>query len=40
MVVAAYDAVVGGRRYVSERIVASGSNLLELDIHNVKALRA
>jgi DNA gyrase subunit A len=40
MVVAAYDAVVGGPRYVSERIIASGSNLLELDIHNVDALRA
>jgi DNA gyrase subunit A len=39
-VVAAYDAVVGGPRYISERIIASGSNLLELDIHNVDALRA
>jgi DNA gyrase subunit A len=39
MVVAAYDAVVGGPRYVSERIIASGSNLLELDIHNLDGLR-
>jgi DNA gyrase subunit A len=39
MVVAAYDAVVGGPRYVSERTIASGSNLLELDIHNLKGLR-
>ena len=39
MVVAAYDAVVGGRRYVSERTSASGSNLLELDIQNLTALR-
>ena len=35
---AAYDAVVGGPRYVSERIIASGSNLLELDIHNLDAI--
>jgi DNA gyrase subunit A len=39
MVVAAYDAVVGGPRYVSERTIASGSNLLELDIHNLDGLR-
>jgi DNA gyrase subunit A len=39
MVVAAYDAGVGGPRYVSERTIASGSNLLELDIHNLSALR-
>ncbi|WP_102145517.1 intein-containing DNA gyrase subunit A [Mycobacterium hubeiense] len=39
MVVAAYDAVVGGSRYVSERMIASGSRLLELDIHNLSALR-
>jgi DNA gyrase subunit A len=38
-VVAAYDAVVGGRRYVSERTIPSGSNLLELDIQNLAALR-
>ncbi len=37
-VVAAYDAVVGGPRYVSERTIASGSTLLELDIHNLAAL--
>ncbi len=39
MVVAAFDAVVGGPRYVSERTIASGSRLLELDIHNLNALR-
>ena len=37
-VVAAYDAVVGGTRYVSERTIASGSRLLELDVHNLSAL--
>jgi DNA gyrase subunit A len=40
MVVAAFDAVVGGPRYVSERTIASGSRLLELDIHNLYALRS
>lgn len=39
MVVAAYDAVVGGRRYVSSRTIASGSLLHELDIHNLESLR-
>lgn len=38
-VVAAYDAVVGGARYVSERTIASGSLLYELDIQNVAALK-
>jgi len=37
-VVAAYDAVVGGQRYVSERRIASGSTLLELDVQNLRAL--
>ena len=40
MVVAAYDAVVGGPRYVSERTIVSGSRLLELDIHNLAAMRS
>jgi DNA gyrase subunit A len=40
MVVAAFDAVVGGPRYVSERTIASGSRLLELDIQNLNALRS
>jgi len=40
MVVAAYDAVVGGPRYVSQRTIASGSLLHELDIQNLTALRA
>ena len=39
MVVAAFDAVVGGKRYVSQRRIASGSLLYELDIHNLSALR-
>ena len=38
MVVSAYDAVVGGNRYVRQRTIASGSVLNELDIHNVSAL--
>ncbi|TMS45631.1 intein-containing DNA gyrase subunit A [Mycobacterium sp. DBP42] len=40
MVVAAYDAVVGGQRYVSTRTIASGSRLHELDVHNLHALKA
>jgi DNA gyrase subunit A len=39
MVVGAYDAVVGGGRYVSSRSIASGSTLHELDIHNLSELR-
>lgn len=39
MVVAAYDAVVGGPRYTYARTIASGSTLHELDVHNVKALK-
>jgi len=39
MVVAAYDSIVGGPRYVYEREIVSGSNLLELDIHNFSSLR-
>jgi DNA gyrase subunit A len=39
MVVAAYDTVVGGPRYVYERKIASGSTLLELDIQNLASLR-
>ena len=40
MVVAAYDAVVGGPRDISERTLASGARLLELDIHDLTALTA
>ena len=40
MVVAAYDAVVGGPRYVYERTIASGSRLHELDVQNLTALKA
>jgi len=35
----AYDAVVGGPRYVSRRIIASGSLLHELDVQDLTALR-
>jgi DNA gyrase subunit A len=38
-VLEAYDLVVGGRRYVSQRIIASGSLLHELDVQDVSALR-
>ena len=39
-VVAAYDAAVGGPRYVSSRVIASGSLLHELDIQAMAALRS
>ncbi|QZA07808.1 intein-containing DNA gyrase subunit A [Mycolicibacter heraklionensis] len=39
MVVAAYDAVVGGNRYVSQRIIRSGSLLHELDVQNLADLK-
>ncbi len=39
-VLAAYDEVVGGSRYVSSRTIASGSTLHELDVHNLSALLA
>jgi DNA gyrase subunit A len=39
MVVGAYDAVVGGQRYVSSRTIASASTLHELDIHNLRELK-
>jgi DNA gyrase subunit A len=38
-VVGAYDEVVGGRRYVSSREIASGSLLYELDVQNLGHLR-
>ncbi len=38
-VLAAYDAVVGGSRYVASRVIVSGSTLLELDVHNLGPLR-
>ncbi len=37
-VLAAYDAVVGGRRYLASRKIASGSVLHELDVQNLSAL--
>jgi len=37
-VVAAYDAVVGGRRYVYSRIIRSGSRCFELDIQHLGEL--
>jgi DNA gyrase subunit A len=39
VVLAAYDAVVGGLRYVSSRPIASGSFLHEIDIQNLSHLR-
>ncbi|MGW5576131.1 intein-containing DNA gyrase subunit A [Micromonospora chokoriensis] len=39
-VLAAFDLAVGGQRYVSERVIASGSTLHELDVQNLTALRA
>jgi DNA gyrase subunit A len=39
-VVLAYDAVVGGARYVSSRIIRSGSVCHELDVQNLDVLRA
>ncbi|SCG47751.1 intein-containing DNA gyrase subunit A [Micromonospora halophytica] len=38
-VLAAYDLAVGGPRYVSERVIASGSVLHELDVQDLTALR-
>ncbi|WP_370461840.1 intein-containing DNA gyrase subunit A [Micromonospora sp. ALFpr18c] len=38
-VLAAYDLAVGGPRYVSERVIASGSTLHELDVQDLSALR-
>ena len=38
-VVGAYDAVVGGPRYIYSRIIKSGSLCHELDIQNLAALR-
>src|SRR5207244_4343968 len=38
-IVAAYDEHVGGRRYVSERVIRSGNTLYELYIQNTAALR-
>ncbi|HZE17582.1 MAG TPA: DNA gyrase subunit A, partial [Mycobacterium sp.] len=39
VVVAAYDGVVGGQRYVSSRTMVPGSILHELDIHNLAELK-
>lgn len=38
-VLAAYDLAVGGPRYVSERVIASGSTLHELDVQDLSSLR-
>ncbi len=38
-VVAAFDAVVGGQRYLNSRLLPSGRTLHELDVHNLGALR-
>ncbi len=39
-VVAAYDELVGGRRYVTSRVIRSGSLCHELDVQNLTALRS
>jgi DNA gyrase subunit A len=39
-VIAAYDGVVGGPRYVYSRVIASGSLCRELDVQNLSALRS
>ncbi|MHB8531898.1 MAG: DNA gyrase subunit A, partial [Solirubrobacteraceae bacterium] len=39
-VIAAYDELVGGRRYVTSRTLRSGTVCHELDIQNLSALRA
>jgi DNA gyrase subunit A len=39
-VVAAYDGVVGGPRYVYQRTIKSGSRLRELDVQNLDSLLA
>jgi DNA gyrase subunit A len=36
----AYDAVVGGPRYVYSRTIASGSQIHELDVHDLTSLRS
>jgi DNA gyrase subunit A len=38
LVLAAYDAAIGGSRYVSSRTIASGSTLHELDVQDLTAL--
>ncbi len=38
-VVRAYDSVVGGKRYVYDRVIASGNRIFELDVHNLTELR-
>jgi DNA gyrase subunit A len=40
LVVDAYDAVVGGRRYVSNRVIRSGSRIYELDVQQLAELRS
>ena len=37
--IAAYDRLVGGRRYIYERSTVTGRSLYELDIHNLTHLR-
>jgi DNA gyrase subunit A len=38
-VLAAFDIAVGGPRYISQRVIASGSVLHEIDVHDISALR-
>jgi DNA gyrase subunit A len=39
-VLAAYDEHVGGTRYVSERVIRSGSRIHELDVQNLSSFRS
>jgi DNA gyrase subunit A len=39
-VLSAYDEHVGGRRYIAERTIRSGSRLYELDVQDMSAFRA
>jgi DNA gyrase subunit A len=40
LVLAAYDRVVGGRRYTNDRTIASGSRLYEIDVQDLTAWNA
>ena len=39
-VIAAYDRIVGGARYLSRRVLPSGKDIHELDVHNLTFLQA
>ncbi|HYO61033.1 MAG TPA: DNA gyrase subunit A, partial [Actinomycetota bacterium] len=39
LVLAAFDSVVGGRRYVYDRVIKSGSRIYEVDVQDLTAFR-